>query len=606
LLKTSEAVNIPIMNLTQCLRATVRLAFLPFILMNSPLAAATDWQLDPWSIDESAITSTLYVNASARVGGDGSTRAPFSSIQEAVDRARRDAQERRGTRIRIAAGTYRELVNIENRPHNPPLVLEADEPGAVVLSGSDIFSDWRQTRDLRNAFEHHWPHKMGWEPNPWPGLMPLDGEGLRKEILFIDGEPMTQVVRQNDLAPGRYLVDEERARILLVPPIGVDLASAKVEVSVRPIETRGAASKLLRIFHTDNVVLRGLTIEHSSGPAFNSSAISILGSSNILIEDCVVRLNNGVGLHVEHQGQRRSRNVMIRRVHADRNGTLGMTGGFENGLIENSTTNRNNWRGAHWGATGWAPCGFKFSGMDRLVLRNHEASLNHASGAWFDHHNTRILIERLVAINNFRSGISIEADVGPYLIRDSIFMGNGVGVNGFDSSNVTVENSVIAGNLQKQIRIAGSTSLSPQELERFASGWRRDRQSDRRIPENWILRNNLITSSPQHPDAPLVSLEMRESVTTIGDRPALQPLLESLQDRENRYFSAAGPQANLFVDGSLRPVSWDRWQELVHRLDGSIWLDDQPSAELRQVAARLQQAPTGFPATGKLDDQLGL
>jgi hypothetical protein len=497
-------------------------------------------------------------------------------------------------------------VNIENRRGNPPLVLEPETPGTVILSGSDIFADWRRSRQIRNAFEHSWPYKMGWEPNPWPGLMPLDGEGLRKELLFIDGAPMSQVVRTSDLAPGRYLVDEERARILLVPPAGVNLATAKVEVSVRPIETRGAQSKLLRIFHTDNVILRGLTIEHGSGPAFNSGAVTILGSSNILLEDCVVRLNNGVGLHIEHQGQSRSRNVILRRVQADQNGTLGMTGGFENGLIENSTTNRNNWRGAHWGATGWAPCGFKFSGMDRLVLRDHVASLNHASGAWFDHHNTRILIERLVAINNFRSGISIEADVGPYLIRDSVFMGNGVGVNGFDSSNVTVENSVIAGNLQKQIRIAGSTSLSPEELERFAAGWRRDRQSDRRIPENWILQNNLIASSPQHPNAPLISLEMRESVATIDGRPALQPLLASLQDHGNRYFSPAGAEANLFVDGSLQPVSWDRWQELVQGLDGSTWLDEQPSAELTQVVARLQQPPTGFPATAKLDDQLGL
>jgi len=595
-----------IMKLPRWLRGKTFLALLLYIPMALPLSAEVDWELDSWSIDESSIASTLHVNVSARGNGDGSARAPFQSIQAAVDRAQVDAREGRGTRIRIAPGTYREIVNIENRRGNPPLVLEAETLGEVILSGSDVFADWRRARGISGAFEHSWPYKMGWEANPWPGLMPLDGEGLRKELLFIDGAPMSQVVRQNDLAPGRYLVDEEKARILLVPPAGVNLATAKVEVSVRPIETRGAASKLLRIFHTDNVVLRGLTIEHSSGPAFNSSAISILGSSNILVEDCVVRLNNGVGLQIEHQGQSRSRNVFVRRVHADRNGTLGMTGGFENGLIENSTTNRNNWRGAHWGATGWAPCGFKFSGMDRLILRDHEASLNHASGAWFDHHNTRILIERLVAINNFRSGISIEADLGPYLIRDSIFMGNGVGVNGFDSSNVAVENSVIAGNLQKQFRIAGSTSLSPEELERFAAGWRRDRQSDRRIPEDWILRNNLIASSPQHPNAPLISLEMREHVATIGGRPALQPLLATLQDQGNRYFSPAGQRANLFVDGSLQPVSWDRWQELVKQFHGSTWLKEQPAGELREVVAHLPHAPTGFPAGGKLDDQLGL
>lgn len=560
--------------------------------------------IEPWSIDESEINISLHVdteNAGDHQAADGSKARPFATIQEAIDSAKRSGE---GVRILVHPGIYRETLEIGHRK-GMPLVIESTEFGEAILSGSDVFSGWEAVPDREGVYRVGWTLKFGLEKNPWPGLMNIEGGGFRRELLFIDGKPLRQVMTSEQLEPGTYFVDETAGEILLHAAEGQDVEKAKIEISVRPVETRGADSKMIRIASAENIVLRGLVIQHAASPLFDSPAVMVLGSRNILIEDCEIRWNNGYGLGFSPTQGTSALNVTLRKVKMNDNGTIGLTGGFANGLIEDCETNRNNWRGWRWGATGWAPCGFKLSGVNGLHMLRHQANENYASGAWFDHKNTNILVDGLVAVNNYRSGLSIEADKGPMVVQNSVFLGNSVGVAAFDASNVALIDNVIAANFQKQLRIAGSTTMEESELKDIKQDWRRERLRDRRIPEGWTLKNNVIAAFGEQGDSVLVALEMpREGhVTEIDGQPALQATIETLEASGNTWFHPSGEQAKVFTDASLDKIALEDWQTLTG--SSGEWSSEAAEEALVRVEKANAAVPSGFPHGKLSDDQLG-
>jgi hypothetical protein len=567
-------------------------------------ARAAEEFTTPWEQRQN-VDEVLHVSAArGDDGSPGTPDQPVRTLQRAVDLAKAHAHDGRGTRVVLAAGTYRETVDIADRAADAPLIIEAEEPGQAIISGSDVFSDWNAHAGRDGVLEAAWPHKMGWVPNPWPGLMELKGEGLRRELLFIDGHPMRQVADLSELSPGTYLVDEPASRLLLKPPDGVEIAKSQVEVSVRPQKRTGVHSKLLRAAGVKNLTLRGLVFEHAASNPFNDPAVVIRGCQNVLIEHCTMRYNNGVGLGFSAPDGQVTRNVRIVNVKANENGTLGMEGTFHNGVIEKCETSRNNWRGAQWGATGWAPCGFKFAFVDGLVMRDHQAISNHASGAWFDDSNANVLIERLWSINNFRSGISLEANVGRFVIRDSIFTGNSTGVNGFDSGNVTIENCLIAANMSRQIRIAGSSPISEAELKDITPGWRRHRLGGRRPPENWTLRGNVIGVTAEQSKARLIDFWMRGEWDDPSGKPYFDRTIRSLVDESNTFSHPDEQSGKLFPSADGTGSSRAQWQQM-GRTQNAVWSAEAIRKALEDAERETGHKPTGFAGGHTEDTQLG-
>lgn len=359
-----------------------------------------------------------------------------------------------------------------SRSGNQPLIIEGVGDGEVVVSGSDVFQEWTES-EIEHVFVHSWPYDFGWEPNPWPGDLALKySKGTRRELLFLNKNPMTQVVEASELAEGTYLVDEETDRVLFYPPVGVNLEEALVEISVRPEALYGADSKLLRVFRVNNLMLRDLVFEHAAaGSLANDATIAFRGCSNIVIEDVTICSSNGFGLSMGGQGDTPAENYLIRNFKSIGSGALAMDGGgLSNSLFDGGEIRQTNWRGALWGATGWAPCGFKFASYYGMHMRDFTISQTHASGVWMDTGNRDILFERVYAVNNYRSGFSLEGNKGPITIRDSIIFGNSTRINGFDNSGVVVENTLIVKNTERQVRFAGSHPLSEEELLQFDAG----------------------------------------------------------------------------------------------------------------------------------------
>ena len=557
--------------------------------------------LEVWDFPATDTMRHLHADARAPANGDGTEAAPFRTIQDALDEARVLTATGAGVTLHIHPGVYRETLELINPPESGPLFIEAQ---GAILSGSDVFADWQPVPGNPNILQQAWPHSFGWEKNPWPGLMPIESPGFRRELLFVNGVPQHQVLDFDQLTPGTYFVDEDQSMIFFHPENDTD-ARNLVEVSVRPATLRGAHSKMIRMVDSHNVRIRGLTIRHAASELFNDPAINVLGGGNLLFEDVTLSWNNGTGIAFMPFRGNEIQNLTLIRLLANDNGTMGIGGGAVNVKIIDSQTNRNNWRGARFGATGWAPCGFKFAGMNGLHLINHQTMDNHASGAWFDTDNVNILIDGLISVNNFRAGISIEAERGPFLVRNSVFMGNGVGVSGFDSTGIAIENNVIADNLNKQLRIAGSTDMPPEALAQIPQDWRRHRLGLRTLPHDWIILRNVIADTRSGADSILVSLEMprERTLTDVDGRGIFEDVVDSLTAQGNRFHHQAGIEHASFTDTRLQFVPWDVWSARVP--DTGTWTPEIPP-EFQQTIERIGTQPNGF-AGARLEaaDELG-
>jgi hypothetical protein len=572
-------------------------------------------EYEAWSFPEDRIAHTLVVNPrhpAAANDNPGTEDLPLTGIQSAVERAFQTGTSSEGVRVLIYPGTYRETVDIVNWNRDAPLLLEGkkEKGEEVILSGSNLFTNWSPVAGSAGVYEHPWTLKFGPEPNPWPGLMPMkDGKSFRRELLFVDGTPMRQVYQRAGLMEGGYYIDENAGRIFFHPPAGIDPRVARVEVSVRPERRFGAHSKLIRVQGSRNIGLRNLVAQHAATVSFSSAAVQLLGTENLLIEDCSMRWNNGEGLSLAYYKNQSLRNVILRRVQANNNGTLGMTGGMHNGLIEDCETSGNNWRGGALGATGWAPCGFKLSGIHRVLIRNHVANNNHASGGWFDDHITHVTLENFTALNNFRSGISIEASDGPVRINGAVLMGNSNGINMFDSVNVQIDQSVILNNSDRGIRISGSVPLSEAELLKFAEGWRRNRLRKRRSPRDITVVRSVIGNMEPDTKAFIYEFGMRDQAYETADgSPTLAITLETLQLAQNTYALPSARETEGFKDIRNQTISFEGWQSLTQQDADARWDADTISQVLETAVKQTGVQPVGFGirdqtrSTGKVDE----
>jgi len=444
-------------------------------------------------VDESLVRSVLNVDRNNPVASDanpGTTALPFRTISAALALADTLVREGMGTKVAIQPGVYREALNIPRADPGvvQPLVIEGT--GSTIVSGADVWTGWQQ-KGSSGMWTHAWTYQWGNAPYPpgWAGNVYLAPIVTRREMVFVNGSPLTEVLPGQGLYPGSFSVSETAHTITVMVDPSIDFNAATVEVAVR--------SPLLLAQGRTNLVVRGIAFQYASTP-LPGGAVTISDSAKVLVENCSFLWNNWNGLDVLT-----SQDVTIRGVHAENDGGSGM-GGYEilRLLVDSSDTSSNNWRGAMGGFTGWDVGGSKFELIHNGLFRAYTSMNNQARGLWLDTDDMNVSIESSRFENNLGDAIFFEANQGPLSVTGSRMCGStqGAGVAGSASSNVLLTRNVVCGNAQGQFLITGDT-------DRNVTNWETGEVLDLRA-ENWTIcgdsmqANNWNQPSFNTPDWP--------------------------------------------------------------------------------------------------------
>ena len=486
------------------------------------------------SLGEMVPDKMIYVNNQHPDASDSSkgdrTDSPVKTIGNAAKMAMRNQEKGFSTKIIIYPGTYREQIklNFRNRKQSPPIVFEAKEKGTVIVSGSDVWTDWEELGET-NVYVHPWPKKWGFMPGPSQLTQKYGPIVRRREMIFVDHKPMNQVLSFDDLKKDTFYVSEEESKVYLSPTSKLHLPDAIVEVAIR--------SDIFEITRGQNVVVRGITFQHdTTGMSTLGGAVHFIHSNNILIEDCKIVWNNWFGLRFTEVN-----NVTTRRNRENHNGGAGWVGWkIKDLLSEGDETSYNNWRGVSGNFLGWEIAGVKHHAVHDAIYRNYKAIGNQTRGFWLDYDNERIQIEEACICDNLVDGINLEASQGPIRIKDSRVCNNrNYGINAGNSSNITLEGNQLYGNNKSQIAL----NITPV---RMVENWQTGaRENVRGV--NWILKRNSVSAALS---------------SFLVDLPGDEQFLNSLLLQENVWSKEAN--TNLFRIGG-KQVDLVEWQHLAGR-----------------------------------------
>jgi parallel beta-helix repeat protein len=472
----------------------------------------------------------LYVNNQHPQASDqnpGTEDLPLKTINNAAGLATQNQANNIGTKIIVYPGTYREKIDLS--AYGPidkdvPIIFEAKEKGKVIVSGSDVWNGWKQ-RTNTDIYTHPWPYKWGVAPYPrgWEGNVVLKPIVRRREMIFVNGKSMEQVLSFGELKEGRFYVSEEEGSVYIWLSSRIDINNTIIEVAIR--------SSLFYANGKRNIALRGLTFQHDNTP-LDGTAVYFVNSSNLFVEDCQFIWNNWTGL-----GLSVSQSVTARRNVANHNGGGGMgTYKIKTLLFEDNETSYNNWRGTKGGFFGWAVAGIKNLRIHDGVYRRHKSVGNQTRGFWLDFDNANILIEAAFWCDNLTNGIFIEASQGPITIRDSLICHNRkYGIQTTNSSDVTLARNTIRGNGSSQIRVTG-------DIERPVSDWETGEQMRLKV-EHWTLQENIIVGE--------------DARQLLLDAPSWKHFLDSLASKSNHWYNPE--KSNVFKVGSMH-LDFRGWQ----------------------------------------------
>lgn len=440
-------------------------------------------QLTP-TITPARQQAMLYVSTTGSDSNAGSATAPFRTIAKAVSMASSNNTRNIATRVIIQPGTYREgfyLGQVTGQTE-APISIEAAQKGTVIIDGADIWTGWRQ--DVNGTYSHAWT--TNWGPSSTPAGWPSTPELLRRrEMLFVNGKLLKQVLSLSSMTDNTFFVDEAGDKVYMKVPAGTDVANAKVEW--------GQRQTLVQINGRKNVTLSGLTVQHAVS-SLQGDAVQLYGSKNVLMQDMSVQWNSHEGVT---NGD--TTNVIQRRNNVSNNGGTGVGGSYVRALtMEDNITSSNNWRGGWAGFIDWDYAGVKNLFLRDAIYRGAIADSNVGRGLWFDTDVVNVLVEGAKLRKNVLDGIFIEANTGPFTIRDSILAHNiDAGILVANTSNVTLLNNIFYANQGTPSQVYGQITISGNDGGRTYTPWGGSSTVTAQT-ENWVMEGNHFIGTAGH------------------------------------------------------------------------------------------------------------
>ena len=423
---------------------------------------------------------TLHLDAQsskASDSNDGSEAAPLKSIVGALKSAVPLRSQGRNVRILFYPGIYRDYLisgsgdqegetvpwPYWNLPDaDTELVFEAKEPGRAVISGADVWTGWRSLGNGRWARD--WPFDWG-APKAGGTIFggPVISEAAaRRELVSVDGRRLAQVLREQDLRPGTFRVDEAANQIVIAAEGNADLNASMVEVGVR--------SRLFYVWNRSHITLRGLVFTHSVD-RFAEQAVAFQigqgrGCSNITLDNVRI-VGNGQGGFESF-----CNNVEMRNNVVSDNGYGGLFGAYGSGWrLDGNTTDGNGWRAWAGGYKGWSTAGLKVVVMQDFVVKRHRSVANLADGFWIDTQSGGVVLEDSVIANNLWNGVFLEASAGPFTVRNNLICGSGLS----DLLLASVAKVTLDGNRILSTAAVNAELPSQSTAIFFGETWRIDR-----------------------------------------------------------------------------------------------------------------------------------
>lgn len=396
-------------------------------------------------VDQTSAAPNIYVDsAKGSDASPGTQQQPYRTLNQAVKAA--VAQSKRGiaTKITVAPGTYRETLTVAGATAAPVTIVGAS--GGSVVSGADVWTGWKLYSG--SIYSRSWPYKWGYCAQlPGPADAPIV---RRREMIFVNGVHLTQVLSLSQMAVGTFFVNESNSTVYIWPPSGTNVSSARIEVATRPT--------LLTVQGTHGTTISGITFRYANGCRNVQPAVTVSGSTGTMISNDSFDWNNSTALKIAS-----SSGITVQSSHADHNGHTGIFLQYvENAKFTSDTASYNNWRGAQGGSYAWNVAGMKFGEVHDVSINGFQALYNQSHGVHLDTDIRNITIDSLVSSQNLRSGIQLEADPGPVTLAGAKICSNnklqetqGSGVTVMDAAGVALTNSTLYNNGNAQILITG-------------------------------------------------------------------------------------------------------------------------------------------------------
>jgi hypothetical protein len=457
-------------------------AALPLVCALVLLASTLAWSQA--NVNESLETATLWVDTNR--GSDsnpGTQQLPLKTIGYAATLAVTNNQAGIGTKVIINPGTYREAVTLQYNTSDTslPMTFEAAANGTVVVSGADVWTGWQAYSQNGSIYTNAWPYQWGLCPVD-SGIPPFEQNiVLRREMIFVNGTPLTQVLSLSAMVVGTFYVDEIGGTVYLWPPTGTNISTATVEVSTRP--------NLFLIEEMSNIVLRGLTFQYASTCYKDRAVGTDEGTTNVLFDSDNFSWNNGTGLMLNQTTY-----VTVQSSLAEHNGRSGTADNeLKYGLYQNDTASYNNWRGSQGTYYSWGNAGAHFVQAHDDMINGYELFFNQSFGSHWDTDNANILVSGLVAAENLGAAAFVEKSEGPVTISNS-YMCNGnpptgtvnVGFNLRNSEQVTLNSDTLANNVENFLveGVAGGIQVTNWETGQVYN----------LVSQNFSSSNNIIAN----------------------------------------------------------------------------------------------------------------
>jgi len=536
-----------------------------FCLVTALLFLISSFAWTQANVNEGLETASIYVDAShGNDNNNGAKATPLKTIQAAVKMATSNNEAGVGTRVVINPGTYRESVMLINtrRSTSKPMTFEAATNGTVVVSGADTISSWTPYKGTSTVYQASWPYNFGMCPvlaGP-----PQQDIVLRREMLIVNGTPLTQVLSLSSLLPGTFFVDTSHSLVYMYPPAGTNVGTATVETATR--------SSVWDIFGASNVVVRGLTFQYANSCPQNGAVSVGENATNVLFDSDSFVWNNAMGIFLNTV-----QNYTVQNSTANYNGQVGFGSHMgKNSLWQNDAINYNNWRGAQGAFYAWDRAGAKWMLDHSGTYTSITSNFNQGHGVFWDTDTENVTYTSGLSTMNLVNGMQIEKIQGPLaVVNSNICYANILGARQHggvamrNSEQVSLTGTALYGSLSDQFVIVGN----PGGIQ--ISNWETG-QTYNLITSKFSATSNTVVggSAAVFSDSYLGGSDWNTFVSTV-------------KSNNNTYWSGAGngfvvPQPRAGTD-----VNLSGWQNTTGQDKSSSWSSmGEPAA--CNVAAQAQ------------------